>query len=396
MGENGAVTRLIDFDAITEDSLRSVGALKWRRPGAIGAWVAEMDFGIAPVIRDAVVNLVVRGNTGYATPDMVAGMQGAYSEWVLDHYEWELNPARVRPLPDVLSALIFMVDHLIPDDATVVVPTPAYMPFLTLPGQLGHQMVQVPMARDGESWVYDLDALDAALAASNRGLLLLCNPHNPIGRVLEVREMRKLTELVERHGARVFSDEIHAPLVFPGHAHVPYATTSDHAAAHSVTATSASKAWNLPGLKTAQMVLTNDSDRELWKKVGSFVEHGASNPGLVANAAAYREGEPWLQEVLGYVGETREWFAGEVSRRIPGAFASVPEGTYLSLVDLRGVEGADRWGGSPGAHLAQHAMVDVTEGSSCGEEANGWIRFNLATTRSIIAEAIDRIAGAVA
>ena len=208
--------------------------------------------------------------------------------------------------------------------------------------------------------------------------------------------MAPLTELVEKHRVRVFSDEIHAPIVFAGHAHVPYASTSEAASRHTVTSTSASKAWNLPGLKTAQMVLTNDGDRELWAQMGDFVEHGASNPGLVANAVAYRAGEPWLDEVLGYVGETRTWFAEEVGRRLPGAFATVPEGTYLSLVDLRGVEGSERWGTAPGEYLSQHARVDLTEGSLCGAASDGWVRVNLGSTRPILSEALDRMAEALA
>ncbi|HHW82602.1 MAG TPA: aminotransferase class I/II-fold pyridoxal phosphate-dependent enzyme, partial [Actinomycetales bacterium] len=217
---------LIDFGGITEEALRGVGGLKWRKPGVIGAFVAEMDFGIAPAVRDAVVDSVERGLTGYATPELVREMQVAYAQWAAEHYGWELAPERVRPLPDVLSGLAFMLDHLVPDGSTVVLPTPAYMPFLTMPQLHGHEVVQVPMARDGDSWEFDLDALDAALASSGRGLLVLCNPHNPIGRVLEPGELARITELVERHGVRVFADEIHAPIVFPGHAHVPYAATS--------------------------------------------------------------------------------------------------------------------------------------------------------------------------
>ncbi|MDO5495514.1 MAG: aminotransferase class I/II-fold pyridoxal phosphate-dependent enzyme [bacterium] len=388
------MANLIDFDSITEETLREVGGLKWRRPGVLGAWVAEMDFGIAPVIRNAVVESVSRGATGYATPTMIRDMQDAYVGWAGEHYGWEVSPEQVRPLPDVISALIFMLDHLIPNGSTVVLPTPAYMPFLTLPQLHGHEVVQVPMVRDDDSWAFDLDALSVALA-DRAGLLVLCNPHNPIGRVLEPGELARVAELADRHGVRVFSDEIHAPIVYPGHAHVPFASISETAAALAVTATSASKAWNIPGLKAAQLVLTNESDREVWARVGANTEHGASNPGLVANAAAYREGEPWLREVLDYVGETRGWFAAQVAERIPGARADIPEGTYLSLVDLRGVEGCDRWGDRPGAFLRERAGVELTDGPLCGAAGNGMVRFNLATTRPIISEALDRMAAAL-
>ncbi|HZK06314.1 MAG TPA: aminotransferase class I/II-fold pyridoxal phosphate-dependent enzyme [Actinomycetaceae bacterium] len=384
----------IDFAAITEERLRAVGASKWTRPGVIGAFVAEMDFGVAAPVSAALHEMVDLGRFGYPPPRMLRDMQEAYAGWSAEHYGWEVDPKWVRPMPDVLSALSFMLEHLVPARSKVILPTPAYMPFFVLPPMLGHEIVEVPMARDYDSWVFDLDALDAALS-EDAGILILCNPHNPIGRVLEPGEMAPLTELAEKHGVRVFSDEIHAPLMFPGHAHVPYASTSEAAARHTVTAASASKAWNLPGLKTAQIIFSNESDAALWREVGMFIEHGASNAGLVANAAAYRHGEPWLNEVLAYLDETRTWFAAEIAERLPGSFVSVPEGTYLSLVDFRGVQGADRWGDEPARFFEDHARVKMVEGSECGVAARGWARFNLATTRPIIAEAIDRMAAAI-
>ncbi len=385
---------LIDFDAISEQQLRAVGGLKWRKPDEIGVWVAEMDFGIAPGITVALQEMLDFGRFGYPTPELVTQMQDAYSEWSAQHYGWEVEPAAVRPIPDVMSALEFALGLLTHPGSKVVVPTPAYMPFLTLPELSGHEVVQVPMARDGDSWVYDLDALDSALAGA--GILVLCNPHNPIGRVLEPREMQAITEVVDKHGVRVFSDEIHAPVIYPGHAHVPYATTSQTAARHTVTATSASKAWNLPGLKSAQLVFSNDDDQQLWAKYGEFVEHRASNPGLAATAAAYNEGEPWLQEVLGYLNGTRTWFASQVAELIPGAQASTPEGTYLSLIDFRDVAGSERWGDQPAKFFRQEAGVSMIDGPLTGEAGRGFARFNIATTRPIIYAALDRMAASLA
>lgn len=387
---------LIDFASITEERLRAAAGSKWTTPGEIGVFVAEMDFGVAPPIAAALHQMVDLGQFGYATEAMVTDMQNSYATWSADHYGWAVDPAQVRPLPDVLSALIFMLQHLVPAGSRVVLPTPAYMPFLVLPQQLGHEVVEVPMVQEGDSWVSDLDALGEALAVKTPGAapstLILCNPHNPMGRVLEPLEMARITELVERHGARVFSDEIHAPLVFPGHAHVPYAATSEEAARHTLTATSASKAWNLPGLKTAQLVFSNESDQRIWQEVGAFVEHGASNPGLIANTAAYRAGHPWLHEVLSYLDQTRTWFPALLAEQLPGAVATVPEGTYLSMVDFRGVPGAERWRGNPAEFFQRHARVRMVEGTRTGQAGQGWARFNLATPRPIIEQAVERMA----
>src|SRR5581483_319419 len=170
-------------------------------------------------------------------------------------------------------------------------------PFLTLPGFLGREIIQVKMRGDGGFFTFDLDAIADAFRAGGH-LLVFCNPYNPLGRVVTQPEMARITDVVDRHGGRVFADEIHGPLVYPGQRHVPYASTSATAAGHTMTATSASKAWNLPGLKCAQVILSNEPDRQRWDQMAVFASHGASNPGVVANIAAFRHGEEWLDEVL--------------------------------------------------------------------------------------------------
>ena len=280
---------MTDADAAIT-ALRAQGSLKWSRyPGALGAWVAEMDLGTAPAITRALHAAVDRGLFGYLPDWLTQDLARATAGFLRDRHGWEVPPERIRPLADVLAGLSAAITHLSRPGSPVVLPTPAYMPFLEVPPALGREVLEVPMARDGGRYVYDLDALDAAFRAGGH-LLVLCNPHNPVGRVLEPAEMTAIAEVVDRHGGRVFSDEIHAPLVFPGHRHVPYASLGETTAGHTVTATSASKAWDLPGLKCAQLVLSNDADARLWAEVGHEAEHGAATLGAVANVAAYTEG----------------------------------------------------------------------------------------------------------
>lgn len=376
---------MINFDAITEESLRADGAMKWAKPGVMGVFVAEMDFGIAPVVAEELHRLIDHARVGYALSSETRAMREAYVDFASRRYEWDLDVAAVRPLPDVLSALVFMMDHIIPAGSRVVLPTPAYMPFLSLAQAHGHELVQVPMRQDDGEWFFDWDALDAALAGA--GLLILCNPHNPIGRVFEAGELARLTEIVERHGVRVFVDEIHAPLTFRGHSHIPYASTSEAAARHSLTATSATKAFNMPGLKCAQLVLTNPDDAALWRKRGSSIEEAASTPGVRATTVAYRDGEPWLDEVIAYLDETRLWFPGALEAALPGVQASIPEGTYLSLADFRPLE----LGEAPGDFFLREAGVELVDGALSGERSVGYGRINLATTRPILQTVIDRM-----
>ncbi|MDR7382492.1 cystathionine beta-lyase [Promicromonospora iranensis] len=377
------------FDSLTADRLRENGSHKWTAfPGKIGAWVAEMDFPVAPPIAAALHDAVDRSMLGYLPASLVSGMVDAYTSFAADRYSWTVDPEQVRSVPDVLTALEHTITHFSRPGSPVILPTPAYMPFLTLPGALRREVIQVPMLRDADGrYGYDLDALDAAFRAGGH-LLVLCNPHNPIGRVLEPAEMLAVAEVVDRHGGRVFSDEIHAPLLQPGHRHVPYASLNETTAGHTVTATSASKAWNLPGLKCAQLVLSNDADATLWRAVGHRVEEGASTLGVLANRVAYTEGRDWLDDTIGYL-------HGNVTRLGElldgtGIGYRAPEGTYLAWLDCRGLDlpvGRDSLAG----YFSERAGVVLVDGGRCGEAGHGFVRLNAAMPRPILEQAVGQM-----
>ena len=384
------MSRSPDFDQ-TIEQLRAVGSVKWsQHPGAIGAFVAEMDFGTAPPVAAAMREVVDRGLLGYLPDDLDARLSQAFARFAHDRYGWDVAPERVRPLGDVVAGLTAAIEHFSAPGSAVILPTPAYMPFLYVPQMLGRRVLQVPMAYDAGRAVYDLEAIDAAFAADGN-LLVVCNPHNPVGRVLETAEMQALAEVVERNGGRVFSDEIHAPLVFPGHRHVPYATVSPAAAGHSVTATSASKAWNLPGTKCAQLVLSNDADAQRWAEVGMLSEHGASNFGVAANIAAYEQGGPWLEDVLAYLDGNRSLLADLLAEHLPDVGYTPPEGTYLAWLDCRTLGLGDH----PADFFREQAGVALTDGPSCGEVGAGFVRHNLATPRAVLEQSVRQMAQAL-
>ncbi|MGR7026957.1 MalY/PatB family protein [Geodermatophilus sp. URMC 62] len=369
------------------ERLRARGGLKWtRHPGALGAWVAESDLGTAPAVTRALHEAVDRGLLGYLPDWLAEDMARATAGFLLDRHGWAVPPERVRPLPDVLAGLAAAITHLSRPGSPVVLPTPAYMPFLEVPPALGREVLEVPMARDGDRFVYDLDALDAAFAAGGH-LLVLCNPHNPVGRVLEPAEMLAVAEVVDRHGGRVFADEVHAPLVFPGHRHVPYASLGEVPARQAVTATSASKAWDLPGLKCAQLVLTDDADAALWAEVGHPVEHGASTLGAVANTAAYTDGVDWLDELLVVLDGHRRLLADLVATHLPGVRYTPPEGTYLAWLEGLGTE--------PGDLLLARAGVAVVDGARCGTAGTGAVRLNFATPAPVLEQVVERMGAAL-
>ncbi|MFC7404776.1 MalY/PatB family protein [Georgenia alba] len=384
------------LDATTPASLRDVGGVKWSAfPDAIGAFVAEMDFGTAPAVTQALHEAADRGLLGYLPRALQDKVATACAGWIRDTYGWDVPAARIRPLPDVLRGFEATVEQFSPPGSPIILPTPAYMPFLTRPGTLGRDIIQVPMAREASAgtsrYVYDLDALDAAFAAGGH-LLVLCNPHNPIGRVLERDELLAVCDVVEKHGGRVFSDEIHAPLVFEGHRHVPYASVSEAAARHTITATSASKAWNVPGLKCAQLILSNDADAERWHQVGHPYEDGTSTFGAVAHAAAYAEGRAWLADVVDYLDGNRRLLGELLAEQIPEIGYTAPEGTYLTLLDCRELDLGDR----PARFFLDEAKVAMTDGALCGEAARGTARFNLAMPRPVLRQAVRQMAEALA
>ena len=372
--------------------LRARGSFKWTAPGpdGFGAAVAEMDFGAAPAILDALADLSADANFGYLPPFLADELAAACAEFTKRRYGWAVDPAHIHPVPDVLKALEIAITHFSRPGSPVILPTPAYMPFLKLPGFLGREIIQVRMRDDAGLFTFDIEAIEDAFCAGGH-LLIFCNPYNPLGRVFTPEEMTQLTDVVDRHHGRVFADEIHGPLVYPGMRHVPYASTSDAAAAHALTATSASKAWNLPGLKCAQVILTNAPDRQRWEEMGFFASHGASNPGVVANIAAFRRGEAWLDDILGYLDEGRHLLADLLRRHLPQVRYRPPDGTYLAWLDCTAMD----LPGSPGTLVTDRARITVVDGPAFGAGGAGSFRLNFATPHPILADLVERIAAAL-
>ncbi|WP_435748707.1 MalY/PatB family protein [Microbacterium sp. PMB16] len=380
------------FDARTRVHLDRPQSRKWSlHPGRIGAWVAEMDFGVAPEIAEAMHRAIEEENLGYLSPSLASELGEATAGWMADEYDWTIDPERVHPVSDVMAVLGVAVQEYAPAGSPVIVPTPAYMPFLTYLPTIGHPVIEVPGLEVDGRWQHDLQRIDDAFAAGAR-TLVLCNPHNPTGTIAEREELEAIAAIVERNGGRVFADEIHAPLRYDGRPFVPYASVSEATAAHTVTGTSASKAWNIPGLKTAQLITSNDADQELYKRFGFAVQHGASTLGVVASTAAYRHGRPWLAGVTEYLDGSRRALGDLVATHLPGAVYRVPEATYIGWIDTRALD----IDGPPAAFFREQAGVVLTEGRLLGHGSEGFVRVVFATPRPILAEALEAMGDAVA
>ncbi|MCF2707130.1 aminotransferase class I/II-fold pyridoxal phosphate-dependent enzyme [Arcanobacterium haemolyticum] len=384
-----------NFDARTLDELADSGSVKWTRfPDTIDMWVAEMDFGISDEIRDFLVEEANTGFFGYLPEADSTGLVEAASTW-FDRFAWHPDPSLMMPISEVLAGFRSTIAHFTKPGSAVVVPTPAYMPFLTIPAEFDREVIQVPSYRDENGvWRLDFEGIDRALEAG-AGLVVLCNPWNPTGRCLSREELQSLDEVVSRHDAFVFEDAIHAPLIFDDATYVPYATISESAAAHSVTAVAASKGWNIPGLKCAQLIFHTQENWDRFQPYAHALTGATSTTGARAGLVAYTKSQDWNDEVRTYLQANRDYIEERVSRW-NGVSMSHVEGTYITFLDFTELAKSGVFGNeTPAVFLRRTAKVAFTEGTLSGADYSAYARVVFATTRAVIKEAFDRIEAAL-
>jgi len=379
------------FDDVSVERLVERRTLKWGRlgPGVIGAWVAEMDFALAPPIRRALHDAVERGEAGYPLRDIRTGLPSACADWLRKTFGWSVPAEWIFLVPDVLAGIGLGIEVYSRPGSAVVVPTPAYPPFFEIVRARGRHVVEVPMTSDGSRPALDVDAIDAALAAG-AGAVLLCSPHNPVGRVFSTAELLALSRCVAARGGRVIADEVHAALAYPEHRHIPYASVSPEAADHTVTIVSASKGWNVAGLKCAQVVLSSERDVVRWRQIPFHARHGASTLGIVANIAAYTCGDPWRERAIRYLDGNRRLLARALRTELPEIGHRSPEATYLAWLDCERL-GLD----DPAGWFLERARVALSDGAAFGAPGRGFVRLNFATSRSMLQRIIAALVEAV-
>ncbi|MCR2826697.1 MalY/PatB family protein, partial [Microbacterium sp. zg.Y909] len=373
------------------EQLRLRSSTKWRTypDDVLPLFVAELDFPLADPITEVLAQAVARGDTGYTPPD--PGIRGAFAAYARRLWDWDVAPERVRSTADVMMGVVELLRRgIAPGDGVVITP-PVYPPFTDCIDEAGGVVVPVPLAETGTVWRLDLEAIDAAFAAGARAMLL-CNPHNPTGTVHPRSDLAALAEIADRHGAIVISDEIHAPLTQRDVVFTPYLAASDLAAESGFTVTSASKTYNLAGLKCAVMVAASDRTAAVLTALPAEVEWRTGLFGALANVAAFSpESDPWRESLLAALDANRRLLAELLDEHVPGARYRIPDAGFLAWVDLTALG----WGDNPAAKILREAKVALHYGPAFGEQGAGHVRINFGCSPEVLREAVERIGALV-
>jgi cysteine-S-conjugate beta-lyase len=373
---------------LTLDQLRRRTSMKWREypPDVLPAWVAEMDVPLAEPVAQAVSEAIARGDTGYPHG---TGYAQALAEFAAARWGWTFDLARSALVPDVMQGIVEMFKLVTGGGDAIVVNSPVYPPFYQFLAHMDRRVVEAPLTAAHR---IDPAALDAAFEAATEGGrsagYLLCNPHNPTGTVHTRAELTAVVELAARRRVRVVADEIHAPLVFPGASHVPYLSLPG--AQNAFVLLSASKGWNLAGLKAAVAVAGPAAAADL-ARMPEEVTHGPSHVGVIAHIAALRHGGPWLDTVMSGLDANRRLLGDLLAEHLPAVGYQQPQGTYLAWLDCRPL----RLPGDPASVFLERGRVALSPGPNFGSGGAGHARLNFATSPELLTEAVRRMAAAV-
>ncbi len=369
---------------LTDEEARAALPQKWGsvEPGVIPAYIAEMDFAPAPVVCDAVVDAVRRGVTGYP-PQGDGGVGAAFASFAERHWGWAPPDDATVVTGDVLGGIRLVLDVLCPP-GPVAVPMPCYPPFRDLVAVAGRDLVPVLTDPDADVATMDLDGLESAFAGGAR-TLLLCSPHNPLGRAWSRQELEDVRDVAARYDVRVVADEIHAPLVLPGATFTPYLAVDPGA----VVVTAPSKAFNTPGLHCGLVVAPDPRDLERLRSAPLPMNHSYSPLGMLAAVAAYTNGDDWVAALVQRLDEQRTLLATLLAERLPLARMRPLEATYLPWLDLRayGIDDLE-------APALAHGLK-LAPGQSFQPGLPGHTRLNLATSPARLTAMVERLASAV-
>ena len=377
-----------DFDIAF---LRARRTNKWHKfaDDVLPAWVADMDFGVAPSIAAALDRLAQNQEYGYAARDGV--LAAAFTRRMQRRFKWDTDPTNVVALGDLVQASFSSVMAFSEPGDAVVLQLPSYPPFMAAIRDTGRRLLANHMRDNGTRWVLDLEAYDAAPDPRAR-VLIFCHPQNPTARAYTRAELKQIAAFAIRHDLIVVSDEIHADIVYPGGAHIPLASLSPEIAARTVTITSATKSFNIPALRCAAMYFgTADLKRRFFARIPARLLGSPGVTGVDATVAAWDDGQPWLDEIMAQLQANRDWLVQALATELPGVKLRVPEATYLAWLDCSALE----LGCPAGQFFLDRARVGLNFGETFGAPYANFARLNFATPAPVLQQIVGRMADAI-
>lgn len=376
-----------DFDEVI--SRRGTLSYKWDSATdaeVLPLWVADMDFRTSPAIIEALQRRVAHGIFGYTrVPD---AYYQAVTNWFARRHGWNIQREWTIYTSGVVPAVSAVIKALTVPGDKVLVQTPVYNCFFSSIRNNGCTLAATPLLRIGNTWQMDFEDLERKASDPDVKVFLLCNPHNPVGRVWTREELLKAGEICSRHGVTVVSDEIHCELVYPGHTYTPFASISDDFSARAIVCISPSKAFNIAGLQIANIVVPDEEVRRKIDKAININEVCDVNPfGVTATIAAYTEGEEWLNQLLVYLQANYKWMQDYCRIHLPDFPISDLEGTYLVWMDCSILH---KTSDVLEQELLDESKLWLNAGTMYGAEGEGFMRWNIACPRSVLAEGLER------
>lgn len=383
------------FKLVPLEVLRTRKSDKWRTFPAdvLPLPVAEMDFEVAEPISRTLQEMVSKSDLGYLGP--IPEMGEVFSEFASRRFGWRPDPSQLRIAADVGVGIVETLRVLTEPGDSLLLNSPVYPNFYTWANETHLNIVDVPLIRaeeeiNGSLWHLDWDGIEKAYQSGIK-IHLICNPHNPLGRVFTREELLHLVELALKNNVIIISDEIHAPLTYSESEFIPYLSLGDSARAVGLTVTAASKGWNIAGLKCAIILTQDEQMHQRLNSIAPATHYRASLLGGFATVAAFREGEPWLNDLMMQLDINRKLVHSLLEQKLPLAKTHMPHCSYLSWIDLS----AYRLGDDPAAVLVEKARTAYVPGARFGEKFSQYVRLNFATSPAIIEEALERTAAAL-
>ncbi len=357
------------------------------REDIIPLWVADMDFAVPPAVQHALMRRAEHPVYGYTI--FPESLYDSLTGWMKTRFDWTVARETILFCPGVVPSLHACIMALSQPGDGVIVQPPVYAPFLSAPEICGRKLLLNPLKLQDGRYTLDLDDLERCAGEGGR-VLILCSPHNPVGRVWQCDELQALLAVCRKHAITVVSDEIHADLIYPGFRHVPLAVLSDKV--KIVSAVAPSKTFNIPGLGLSALVVPEEQDRRAITKAFDTLHVSASNPfSIAAFEAAYREGAPWLEALMDYLAGSRDMVREFLQQHLPQISMIEPEGTYLVWLDCRAMGMSDK---QLKEFFVQKAGVGLSPGVYFGEQGSGFMRMNIGAPRSVIMQALENIVSA--